>query len=206
MIVTKSKPLDYILERTGGETVFIMGCSQCATICHTGGEEEVKDMKNKLEKRNIVVTGYVILDPACNLQKDKIMLRSYEQQIKNAKKILVLSCGTGIQTISEIFPDIDVIPGTDSLFLGEIIHADEFLKRCNLCGECVLDYYTGLCPLARCPKQMLNGPCSGSNKGKCEVNEELDCVWYSIYQRLKERKKLEIYRSIRQPKNWLVTK
>jgi ferredoxin len=202
MIITQLKSLSEILDKIKGDPVFIIGCSECATLCHTGGEQEVQEIKTKLEGNSVHTTGWVILDPACHLQKNKNTLRSYEEQIKSAKKILVLSCGAGAQTLTEIMPNKEIITGTDSLFLGEIKHVDEFLKRCSLCGECMLDNYSGLCPISQCPKQMLNGPCSGSNKGKCEVDEETDCVWYLIYQRLKEKKEMGKYKCIRKPKDW----
>jgi len=202
MIITKQKEFNDLLSHIGEGPVFIVGCSECATLCHTGGKEEIFAMKDALRKKNINVTGYVILEPACNLQNDKRLLRKHEKEIDNAKRILVLACGNGVQTVSEILDDFEIIPGTDTLFLGEIKHANEFEKRCNLCGECIQDAFGGICPISRCPKNMLNGPCGGLKDGKCEINSDIDCVWDLIYKRLKKSGQLHLIKDIIKPKDW----
>jgi ferredoxin len=202
MIITKQKEFNDLLSHIGEGPVFIVGCSECATLCHTGGEEEILSMKNALRKKNINVTGYVILEPVCNLQNDKRLLRKYEKEIDNAKRILVLACGNGVQTVSEILDGFEIITGTDTLFLGEIKHANEFEKRCNLCGECIQDTFGGICPISRCPKNMLNGPCGGLKDGKCEINSDMDCVWDLIYKRLKKSGQLHLIKDIIKPKDW----
>jgi len=202
MIITRQKDFEDILCKIGNGPVFLIGCSECATICHTGGEEEIKEMKKKLEKKNIKVSGWVILDPACHYLNDKRLLKKYENETREATKILVLACGNGVQTVSEIIDSADVISGTDTLFLGEIKRLDDFEKRCSLCGDCIQDLFDGLCPIARCPKEMLNGPCGGSIDGKCEVSNDLDCVWDIIYSRLKKKGQLNKLKEIIKPKYW----
>lgn len=202
MIITKQKDFNELLSSIGKEPVFIIGCSECATMCHTGGEKEVLEMKGALEDKNIPVTGWVILEPACHLQNDKRILRKYKDEVNKANKILVLACGNGIQTVSEIIENADVIAGNDTLFLGEIKRANEFEKRCNMCGDCIEDLFGGFCPVSRCPKSMLNGPCGGSIDGKCEVDSNIDCVWDLIYKRLKEKKQLQLLKIIQEPKDW----
>ena len=202
MIITKQKDFNELLSSVGKEPVFIIGCSECATVCHTGGEKEVLEMKSALEDKNIPVTGWVILEPACHLQNDKRILRKYKDEVNKANKILVLACGNGIQTVSEIIENADVIAGNDTLFLGEIKRVNEFEKRCNMCGDCIEDMFGGFCPVSRCPKSMLNGPCGGSIDGKCEVDSNIDCVWDLIYKRLKEKKQLQLLKIIQEPKDW----
>ena len=202
MIITKQKDFNELLSSIGKEPVFIIGCSECATICHTGGEKEVLEMKGALEDKNIPVTGWVILEPACHLQNDKRILRKHKDEVNKASKILVLACGNGIQTVSEIIENADVIAGNDTLFLGEIKRANEFEKRCNMCGDCIEDLFGGFCPISRCPKSMLNGPCGGSIDGKCEIDSNIDCVWDLIYKRLKEKKQLQLLKIIQEPKDW----
>lgn len=202
MIITRQKDFNDILKSLKESPVFIIGCSECATICHTGGEEEVLSIKEILKEKNIKTTGWVILEPACHLLNDKRILKKHKEEIIKAKKILVLACGNGIQTVSEIIKDIEVIPGTDTLFLGEIKHLNDFEKRCIMCGECIQDEFGGICPVSRCPKSMLNGPCGGSINGKCEVNENIDCVWDIIYKYLKEKDQLHKLKEIKKPKNW----
>jgi len=202
MIITKQKKFKDLLNSVGKGPVFILGCNECATLCHTGGEEEVLAMKDAFEKKQVQVSGWVVLEPACHLNNDKRLLRSFKEELSRSKKILVLACGNGVQTITEIFDDKDIISGTDTLFLGEIKRANEFDKRCNMCGECLLDLFGGLCPVSRCPKSMLNGPCGGAKEGKCEINPDLDCVWDQIYNRLKQSGKLHLLEEIQKPKDW----
>ncbi|RLF40673.1 MAG: 5,10-methylenetetrahydrofolate reductase [Thermoplasmata archaeon] len=200
MIITKRKQLDHILEKTKGSRVFIAGCSECATLSHTGGEKEVLEMKDYLEKNGVTVTGWAVLDPACHLPNTKRIFR--EKLVEDTDKILVLACGNGVQTVRDALPDKEVIAGLDSLFLGEIIHLSEFERRCNLCGECIVDEFNGICPIARCPKHMLNGPCGGSQNGRCEVNPEMECVWDRIYKRMIENGGRDQLRKIIPPKDW----
>jgi hypothetical protein len=202
MIISKQKELEYILTSINNDPVFLVGCSQCATLCHTGGEEEVKALIKQLEDNTINVTGWVILDPACHRNNSKRVLKKYSKEISLAKKILVLSCGNGVQTVSTICEDKTVIPGLDTLFLGEITRYNEFNKQCSLCGECLLDFFDGFCPISRCPKTMLNGPCGGAVKGKCEINSQQDCIWDIIYSSLKKKGKLHLLEKIQKQKDW----
>jgi ferredoxin len=202
MIITRQKDFDDILSSIEKGPVFLVGCSECATLCHTGGEEEVLEMKRVFENKNIEVSGWVILDPACHLLNDKRLLKNHEDEINKAKKILVLACGNGVQTVSEIIDTADVISGTDTLFLGEIKRLEDFEKRCLLCGDCIQDLFGALCPISRCPKEMLNGPCGGSIEGKCEINTDLECVWDVIYKRLKQKGQLYRLKEIQKPKDW----
>ena len=202
MIITKQKEFNKLIKSIDKGPVFIIGCNECATLCHTGGEEEILSMKKALGKKNIKTTGWVILEPACNLQKDKILLKNYKKDVEKAKKILVLACGNGAQTVSEIIEGIDIVPGCDTLFLGEIKHVNDFEKRCALCGECIQDLFESYCPIARCPKSMLNGPCGGVKNGKCEISSDLDCIWDIIYKNLKKKGQLNRLKEIKKPKDW----
>jgi hypothetical protein len=202
MIITKQKKLEDILNSLMNEPVFLVGCNECATLCHTGGEEEILAMEKELNNKNVEVTGWVILEPACHLLNDRRLLKKYKDEISKAKKILVLACGNGTQTVSEILKDKDIISGTDTLFLGEIKRLQDFERRCEMCGECLIDEFGGLCPVSRCPKSMLNGPCGGSIDGKCEINPDISCVWDEIYKRLKEKGKLHFLTELQKPKDW----
>lgn len=202
MIITKQKDFEEILTPVGKGPVFIVGCNECATLCHTGGEEEVLAMKEEFEKKNVQVSGWIVLEPACHRNNNRCLLKPHKESLEKSKNILVLACGNGVQTLSELFDDKDIISGTDTLFLGEIVRANEFDKRCSMCGECLLDLFDGFCPVSRCPKSMLNGPCGGAINGKCEINSELDCMWDIIYKRLKKRGKLHQLEEIQKPKDW----
>jgi len=202
MIITKQKEFIRLLHTLNAKSVFLLGCNECATLCHTGGKDEVVALKNALEEKKISVPGWMILEPACHLLNSKRLLKQCSKELEASEKIVVLACGNGVQTIKELFPEKEVIAGTDTLFLGEISRVNEFDKRCVLCGDCLLDIYGGACPVSRCPKSMLNGPCGGASKGKCEINRELECIWDTIYQQLKKNGKLQLLSAIQPPKDW----
>jgi len=202
MIITKQKNFDELLRSIGSKPVFLVGCSQCATICHAGGKNDVLALKQALETKQIPVSGWVILEPACHQMNDKRMLKDHTMELNNSTKVLVLACGNGVQTLAGLITDKEIITGTDTLFLGEISHINEFNKRCVLCGECLLDLFGGLCPVSQCPKSMLNGPCGGSSQGKCEINQQVECVWDRIIQNLKKQGALQTLSVIQKPKDW----
>jgi ferredoxin len=202
MIITKQKNLECLLDLIKKDPIFIVGCSECATLCNTGGEKEVLEMEKILGEKKIDVTGWVVLDPACHLQNDKRLLRKHKASLNKAKKILVLACGNGVQTVSDAVEDIDVISGTDTLFLGEIKRLGDFEKKCELCGDCIQNLFGGFCPISRCPKSMLNGPCGGSVDGKCEIDKNIDCVWDLIIKYYKKNGELKDLKKISEPKDW----
>lgn len=202
MIITKQKPIEEILREIGSKPVFLIGCNQCATLCHTGGKDEILALRELLTSKQIPVSGWVVLEPACHRTNDKRMLKDHTDAVRKSDKILVLACGNGVQTIAGLLPEKQIVAGTNTLFLGEIIHASEFQKRCIMCGECLVDHFGGLCPVTQCPKSMLNGPCGGASHGKCEINQQLDCVWDRIIQMLKKRGALQTLSAIQAPKDW----
>jgi hypothetical protein len=120
---------------------------------------------------------------------------------KVAQAILVMSCGAGVQTIADL-SELPVFPALDSLFLGLTKRIGKFYEMCVMCGDCVFEQTGGICPVARCSKRLLNGPCGGSHDGKCEVNPQQDCAWYLIYKKLSEHQKLDKMTSIKQPKDY----
>ncbi|MCK4718414.1 MAG: methylenetetrahydrofolate reductase C-terminal domain-containing protein [Thermoplasmata archaeon] len=202
MIITRQRSLEDILASLAdADTIFIAGCSECATLCRTGGEPEVLAMKEALEATGKKVSGHVVLEPACHLLNDKRLLKPLKTEVEEADIILSMSCGNGTQTIAEV-TGAEVVPGNQTLFLGEIKRIGVFERNCMLCGECVLEETGGLCPVARCPKHMLNGPCGGSEGGKCEVNPEEECIWHNIYEKLEKAGKLDKLKKIQPPKDW----
>jgi len=202
MIATKQKPFKEITRFLASyKSIFICGCGECATLCKTGGEEEVKRMKEKLEEIEKIVSGWVVLDLACHKLNNLKFFREHKSEIEQSDALLVLTCGNGVQTVAENL-EKPVYPGCDSLFLGEIIRFGNFEERCQLCGECLLGMTGGICPVTRCSKSLLNGPCGGSVDGKCEINSEIECGWQLIIDRLKKRGELSVLKKIIPPKNW----
>ncbi|MEF8879874.1 MAG: methylenetetrahydrofolate reductase C-terminal domain-containing protein [Candidatus Thermoplasmatota archaeon] len=206
MIITSQKDFKDILQKVDGRSVFVVGCDECADLCHTGGREEVEDMKKKLKEEGNKVCGSVILDPACHLQNDKRLFREHRGELVDSEVVLVLACGNGVQTVSKVLDDKDVVAGLDTFFLGEISRLNSFKKQCEMCGKCIVDAFGGFCPIALCPKNMLNGPCGGSVDGKCEIEGEMDCVWDRIYKTLKKKGRVDLLKKIKPAKDWSKTR
>jgi len=125
-----------------------------------------------------------------------------EELILSHDAILSLGCGAGAQMVSEIYPEIPVIPGLNTEFMGETQEQGVWLENCVGCGDCMLFYFGGICPLVRCSKHLLNGPCGGSQGGRCEVAPEVPCAWQLIIDRLKAQNSLERLYEIYPPKDW----
>jgi hypothetical protein len=186
MIISEQKSIDELIEKIGEKSVFLFGCSDCATLCHSGGKKELIYLEKKFLANHINVTGWVVLEPACSFTQNDKIFAQYEQAIHNADILLVFACGDGNQVISELFPDKPIMSGTNTLFLGAKTSIKSFQRRCNLCGTCIVDEFNGICPITRCPKQMLNGPCGGSENGKCEVFSEMPCIWEEIEKKARK--------------------
>jgi len=195
MIITKTKKPEDILksiERTGAKKVHLFGCDTCAEQCKTGGAPELKDTARFLEDNGYSVTGTSLVDETCYHQ---LVRREFRQSegLKAAEAILVLSCGAGVKCVTDnAKTDQPVLPALDSLFLASVERVGRFFQGCSLCGDCVLEYTAGICPHTDCPKSLLNGPCGGVDRGKCEVIPDNDCAWVRIYNKLKEQDRLEL--------------
>ncbi len=205
MIITKQKPIENILTYVADESsIFILGCGDCATLCKTGGEEQIKEMSEKLEKSGKKVTGTAIINAPCHELDTARIFRKNKEQIRRSDSILILACGAGVQAAREA-TEKKVPPGCDSLFIGNSKRHMHFYERCSTCGDFVLDEFGGICPVTRCPKSLLNGPCRGAINGKREVNPTVECVWIKIFERLKLEGRLSTLDTIHSPKNHSVT-
>jgi ferredoxin len=196
MIVSDLKLKEELFELISDKKkVFLVGCSDCAAACRVGGIEDLKKHVKDLEKLGLKVTG--ILEPfqACAKQKLKIELKSVKNLIDRADIVLSYSCGAGTQTLDQLLNGKKVIPAVNTLFLAQTERAGTFNQLCSMCGDCVLGITGGICPQTLCAKGLMNGPCSGSFDGKCETFKERDCVWYTIYKRLKERGELDKFQT-----------
>lgn len=206
MIITRQKPFQTILECIDTDKkVFLVGCALCATVCRTGGERQMKDAEEVLRNEGRTVTGWGVMEPACNLLEVRRLYRKKGDEIGAADVILSFACGGGTQTVVEIIKDKEVLPGNDTLFQGEIkelsLQKARFARKCSLCGDCMLALTGGICPVTRCPKGLVNGPCGGVKNGKCEADHEMDCVWMLIYERLRQFGRLKEMKKVRPPKD-----
>ncbi len=202
MHATIQKPFAEILEMLEGESsVFIVGCGNCARKCQSGGEPEVAAMRERLEKVGKTVVGTFVPDGTCSLTEVSGLVKNNQAAVNEADSMLVLACGQGVHTVVDATGKI-THPGCNTIFGGETIKPGDVREYCQLCGECVIDAYGGLCPLTLCAKGLLNGACGGSKDGKCEVDPERDCGWNLIYERLKAIGKLDNLYQYREPKDY----
>ena len=199
MIITEQKPFEEILEMVKPyKKIAIIGCDTCATLCQTGGEEQVKEMAEKLKDR--VVSAFIMETP-CDMRTCRRDLRRHREELEEAEAILVMSCGAGVQNIADLSGKV-VIPALNTKFLGKTERIGRFYEMCRACGDCILYETGGICPLTRCAKGLLNGPCGGQVDGKCEVGGyERDCAWVLIWKRLKEQGRLDLFKKFRPPRD-----
>jgi len=202
MIRSEQKPFEEILGYLEGENrVFVLGCDGCANASQTGGWPQVLAMKELLEEAGKEVTGYTVIDFLCQKALVASRLRPLEEKVMAADGVLVLSCGIGIQAAAAMIKK-PVHPGCNTISLGWSRGEWQGEERCMECGDCLLDYTGGICPLTACTKGLLNGPCGGASNGKCELAKEKECGWEKIYQRLKELGKLDRLKRFIPPKDY----
>ena len=182
MIITQKKPVEELLAMLEGvRKVAIVGCGNCAAACQTGGEKEVLEMKAFLEEKGFEVVATVVPDECCHkllVKKDTKILRDC-----GAEAIVGMACGDGVQTVADNI-QLPIYPANNPMFLGQVERVGIFNEYCRMCGDCVLGSTGGICPITKCAKSLVNGPCGGQKNGKCEVCPENDCAWILIYNRL----------------------
>jgi len=206
MIVAEQKPLGEIKAMIAdAEKVLILGCGTCATVCFAGGEKEVSILASQLRMATRL-DGHekefreLTVQRQCEYEYNE-MAADY---VRDADIIVSLACGIGVQTMNEQYPEKLTVPGVNTTGLSQPTEQGVWEERCQACGDCILDLTGGLCPIARCAKSLLNGPCGGSQNGICEVHPEREtpCVWDQIYHRLKDLGQLDKLMEIQPPKNW----
>ena len=189
--------IDRLLDGFG--RIFIIGCGTCVTLTHTGGTAEVEGMEKVLSSKGKLITGKVVVPVACDYLTSEAM-NEYGQQIDQADLLLIMTCAFGVQTIARQLKKM-VIPALDTLFIGKETALGQFDEICLQCGACILGETGGICPVTSCHKGLVNGPCGGTNNGKCEIDSAKDCAWTLIYNRLKDLGTLDAMRRFQQPRN-----
>ena len=204
MIVVERKPIEQIKEFVWPyKRILIVGCGECATVCFAGGEKEVGTLASQLRILwNKQDKEIKIIEQTIQRQCEKKFVNELKENIEKVDAILSLGCGAGVQYITEIFPKVAVYPGVDTKFLGGTGEPGLWIENCQACGDCLLDKTGGICPIACCSKSLLNGPCGGSQNGKCEVSEEIDCAWEKIIDQMKILGRLKELDNIQPIKDW----
>ena len=205
MIMARPKPIEEIIDEIKDfNKVLIAGCDGCVTVCEAGGSKEVQVLASALrlyfskERKRLEIE-----ETSLTRQCDKDYLQQLLDRIDDYDAVVSLACGAGVQFMAEMYRNKPIFPGVDTCFIGVTEERGVWAERCQACGQCILASTGGICPISRCSKRMLNGPCGGSEKGKCEVSPDTDCGWHLIYERLKELGQLDFFAKPTDPKDWV---
>ena len=205
MIMARPKPIEEIIDEIKDlNKVLIAGCDGCVTVCEAGGSKEVQVVASALrlyfskESKRMEIE-----ETSLTRQCDKDYLHQLLDTIDDYDAIVSLACGAGVQFMAEMYRKKPIFPGVDTCFIGVTEERGVWAERCQACGQCILASTGGICPISRCSKRMLNGPCGGSEQGKCEVSPDTDCGWHLIYERLKELGQLDFFAEPTDPKDWV---
>ena len=208
MITAERKPLDEIVALVGdSKKVLVAGCDTCVAICLTGGEKEAEILASELRIKAAQEGREVEVEHTSAIRQcEWEYLDLIADKVKGVDAVVSMACGIGIQSMAEKFAPQIVLPAVNTNMLGMPQEHALWLERCGACGECVIGETAGVCPVVRCSKSLMNGPCGGSHDGKCEVTtpekEDIECAWHLIWERLKEQGREELMFVDRPPKNW----
>ena len=204
MIVGKQKPPDEIWAMIRSyNKVLILGCNTCIAVCHEGGGKEAEILASLMRiKAKQAGVDMEIRHAAIERQCEHEFFDAALEEIERAEAVLTTACGVGVQFMAEKFPSLPVSPGVNTTFLGATDQPGVWEEKCQACGQCILDQTGGICPVSRCAKRILNGPCGGSSNGKCEIDSHLDCAWQLIIERLRLLKRLDDYEKLMPIKDW----
>jgi len=204
MIIAEQKPIQEIkIMVSNYKKILLVGCGTCVTVVMAGGEKEVGIMATCL-RMALRLDGKEpeIIEDCIQRQCEWEFLEELKEQVEGVDAILSSACGVGVQTLAELFDNKPVYPALNTSFMGMPKEHGIWIENCRGCGNCELGKFGGICPITRCSKGLLNGPCGGSQNGKCEVDKEMDCGWQLIYERLKRLGQLDQIEDIISPKDW----
>ena len=203
MIVAERKPIERIEVALGAaRRVLVVGCGTCVAVCRAGGEKEVQLLAAELRMRDAAAGRERSIDEiALTRQCDREYLDQLAPHVGGYDVVLSMACGAGVQFLAERYDDRIVLPALDTRFIGVAEGAGVWTERCVACADCVLEQTGGICPITICAKSLLNGPCGGTNHGKCEVDGNKDCAWTLIYRKMERLGRLEVLRKIAPPKD-----
>ena len=204
MIVAERKKIPEIAEIIKPhKKVLVLGCGTCVTVCLAGGEREVSIISSALRiAARVNGYEYEIEEHTIERQCDNVFIEEASEIIARNDAVVSLGCGAGVQAIAERYNTKPVYAGLNTSFIGILEERAVWTEKCAACGDCVLHEYGGICPITRCAKHLLNGPCGGSLEDRCEVSPDKPCGWQLIYKRLKSIGQLDRLKQIKPPKNW----
>jgi ferredoxin len=205
MIIGEQKRLEEISGMLDGQKrILVAGCRSCVAICLAGGEKEVAVLAESLRLlSSLKGKGWEVEEAMVERQCEKEWVAELRPRIEGKDCVLSLACGVGAQTVQAMYPQVRALPGLNTSNMGAPEEAGIFVEKCGGCGDCVLHLTGGICPIARCAKSLLNGPCGGSQGGKCEVSPETPCAWEEIIRSLERLGRLDLLEEPIPPKSWL---
>ncbi|MCB2216465.1 methylenetetrahydrofolate reductase C-terminal domain-containing protein [Desulfofustis glycolicus] len=204
MIVGQQKPFEEIWQLVKDHKQFtVFGCNTCVAVCHQGGNKEAGILASQLRMR-AVQDGLEIKidDSGIERQCEHEFFEKAEELIQGSEAVLSLACGIGVQFMASKYPKTPVYPALNTTFLGDVPETGLFSEKCQACGDCVLGVTGGVCPVSRCAKRLLNGPCGGSTHGKCEISKDTECAWQLVIDRLEALGRLDDYEKVQPIKDW----
>ena len=204
MIVGERKPFDEIKAMIQNyKKVLILGCGTCVSVCMAGGEKEVELLASQLRMASQLENKDNEFEEASiQRQCDREYIEPILEKANACDAVLSMACGAGVQLVAELLETTPVLPALNTRFIGTVEEEGTWIERCRACGNCVLADTGGICPIATCAKNLLNGPCGGSQGGKCEIGDDRDCAWELIINRLEKQGKLDTIERIVPPKDY----
>ena len=204
MITAERKPLEELIEYIKPfKRILLLGCNECVTVCAAGGRKEVGLLASGLQMAMLKNGSNIdIRQHTLERQCDPEYVEELVPMLDGAEAIMSMACGCGVQQLAMRFKDKPVFPAVNTKFMGASERQGVWAERCQGCGNCMLGMTGGICPIARCAKQLMNGPCGGSTGGHCEISEEVDCAWQLIWDRLKALGQTDMYLENIPAKDW----
>ena len=201
MVKAKKKPIPELKSIIQPyQKILNIGCGGCVSVCLAGGQKEVNVLNAELSLevgKAATIDGYTI-----ERQCKPLYVIEIKEIVKQYDCLLSMACGAGVQLLAETYPQIPVFPAVNTIAIGIDRDIGVYEERCRACGDCIIGYTGGICPITRCAKGLFNGPCGGVNQGLCEVSESVACAWVEVYERLSEQNRLDCIGLIREPLAW----
>ncbi len=204
MIVGQQKPFEEIWNMVKDfKKVLVFGCNTCVAVSHAGGEKEAEVLASMIRMKAAqegidMKVNHTSIMRHCEPE----YFESVMDEVRQYDLVLSIACGVGVNFLAQRIGNIPVYPGVNTTFYGAVIKPGMFLELCAGCGNCIVHLTGGICPIARCTKSLMNGPCGGTDRGKCEISQDIDCGWYLIVERMKQLGKLDALVEIQPPRNW----
>jgi len=209
MVIAESKPLEEIIDMVKDFTkVVVAGCKGCVTVCNAGGAKEVAILASELRiARKTAGNELEVKEYTCERQCDPEYIEALDDLVADADAVVSIACSVGPQYVAARYPYLRVFPGLNTMSIGGATEHGVWKEFCQACGSCAIHNFGGLCPIARCAKQLLNGPCGGSSQGICEVGKgAIPCIWQLIYDRMQKLNELHKLTDVKLYKNWMTSR